>query len=109
MARSTQIQKTERLNFAHGLLVEGLSMREATTVLSREFGLSRRQAYRYLQAAVGLDHPLKAPAASIPITLKIPSDIVEELRAHAKTSGLTMGEIVARAVSTFLSSARKHG
>ncbi len=84
-------------------------MREATTVLSREFGLSQRQAYRYLQAAEGLDHPVIAPAASIPITLKIPGDIVEELRAHAKVSGLTMGEIVARAVSTFLSSARKHG
>jgi len=50
-----------------------------------------------------------APAASIPITLKIPEDVVRDLRAHAKTSGLTMGEIVARAVSTFLSTARKHG
>ena len=109
MARSTQAQKAERLNFARGLLVEGCSMREATTVLSRAFGLSQRQAYRYLQAAQGLDHPVIAPAASIPITLKIPSDVVEALRTHAKTSGLTMGEIVARAVSTFLSSARKHG
>lgn len=109
MARSTQIQKAERLNFARGLLVERRSMREATTMLSREYGLSRRQAYRYLQAAQGLDHPVMVPAASIPITLKVPSDVVKELRAHAKTSGLTMGEIVARAVSTFLSSARKHG
>jgi hypothetical protein len=109
MARSTQIQKAARLNFAHGLLVKGRSMREATTVLSREFGLSQRQAYRYLQAAESLDHPVIARAVSIPVTLKIPGDIVEELRAHAKASGLTMGEIVARAVSTFLSSARKHG
>ena len=84
-------------------------MREATTELSREFGLSERQAYRYLQAAQSLDHPVMVPAVSIPITLKIPSNIVKELRTHAKTSGLTMGEIVARAVSTFLSSARKHG
>ena len=84
-------------------------MAEAATVLSREFGLSRRQAYRYLQAAQNLDHPVIAPTASVPITLKIPNDIVWELRAHAKTSGLTMGEIVARAVSAFLSAARKHG
>lgn len=109
MTRSTQAQKAERLNLAHGLLAEGRSMTEAATVLSREFGLSRRQAYRYLQAAQGLDHPVKAPAVSIPITLKIPNSIVRDLRAHAKTSGLTMGEIVARAVSTFLSTARKHG
>ena len=109
MTRSTQAQKAERLNLAHGLLAEGRSMTEAATVLSREFGLSRRQVYRYLQAAQDLDHPVIAPAASIPITLKIPNDIVRDLRAHAKTSGLTMGEIVARAVSTFLSTARKHG
>lgn len=109
MTRSTQAQKAERLNLAHGLLAEGQSMTEAATVLSRELGLSRRQAYRYLQAAQDLDYPVIAPAASIPITLKIPNDIVSDLRAHAKTSGLTMGEIVARAVSTFLSTARKHG
>jgi hypothetical protein len=109
MARSTQAQKAERLNFARGLLVEGRSMREATTAMSRAFGLSQRQAYRYLHAARGLDQPVMAPAASIPITIKIPGDVVEALRTHAKTSGLTMGEIVARAVSTFLSSARKHG
>ena len=109
MARSTQAQKAERLNLAHGLLAEGRSMTEAATVLSREFGLSRRQAYRYLQAAQDLDHPVAAPAASIPVTLKIPRHTAEDLRAYAKTSGLTMGEIVARAVSTFLSSARKHG
>ncbi len=109
MTRSTQAQKAERLNVAHGLLAQGCSMAEAATVLSREFGLSRRQAYRYLQAAQNLDHPVIAPIASVPITLKIPNDIVWELRAHAKTSGLTMGEIVARAVSAFLSAARKHG
>ena len=84
-------------------------MTEAATVLSREFGLSRRQAYRYLQAAQDLDHPVVAPAASIPVTLKIPLHTADDLRAYAKTSGLTMGEIVARAVSTFLSTARKHG
>ena len=77
--------------------------------MSRAFGLSQRQAYRYLHAARGLDHPVTAPSASIPITIKIPGDVVEALRTHAKTSGLTMGEIVARAVSTFLSSARKQG
>ena len=84
-------------------------MREATTAMSRAFGLSQRQAYRYLHAARGLDQPALVPAASIPVTIKIPGDVVEAMRTHAKTSGLTMGEIVARAVSTFLSSARKHG
>ena len=42
--------------------------------LSRNFGLSRRQAYRYLEEAQ-LDGPPSAPAeASITITLKMPAE-----------------------------------
>jgi hypothetical protein len=35
--------------------------------------------------------------------------VVRELRAHAAASGLTLGEIVARAVKTYLAAAREHG
>ncbi len=109
MARSTRAQKAERLNVAYGLLARGRSMSEATTILSQEFGLSRRQAYRYLQEAQAIGHPVAVSEASVPITLKIPGSVARELRAYANSSGLTLGEIVARAVSRFLSAARKHG
>ena len=66
-------------------------MREATTAMSRAFGLSQRQAYRYLHAARGLDQPALVPAASIPVTIKIPGDVVEAMRAHAKTQWLDHG------------------
>jgi len=46
MARSTDSQKAERLNAAHGLLARGLSVAEACVSLSRQFAMSRRQAYR---------------------------------------------------------------
>jgi len=51
--------------------------------LSRNFGLSRRQAYRYLEEAQ-LDGPPSAPAeASITITLKMPASLARDLRVHA--------------------------
>ncbi len=78
-------------------------------MLSREFGLSRRQAYRYLQEARAIGHRVTVSEASVAITLKIPGSVARELRAYATSSGLTLGEIVARAVSRFLSAARKHG
>ncbi len=109
MARSTRAQKAERLNVAYGLLAQGRSMAEAATMLSQEFGLSRRQAYRYLQEAQAIGHAVAVSEASVPITLKIPGSVARELRAYANSSGLTIGEIVARAVSRFLSAARKHG
>ncbi len=109
MARSTRAQKSERLNVAHGLLTQGRSMSEAATMLSQGFGLSRRQAYRYLQEAQAIGHPVAVSEVSVPITLKIPGNVARELRAYANSSGLTLGEIVARAVSRFLSAAGKHG
>ncbi len=109
MSRSTRAQKAERLNVAHGLLAEGRSMAEAATMLSQRFGLSRRQAYRYLREARAIGHPVAVGEASVPITLKIPGSVARELRAYANRSGLTLGEIVARAVSRFLTAARKHG
>ena len=60
MSRSTETQKTERLNAAHGLLARGLSVAEAALLLSRQFTLSRRQAYRYIEAAQTLRRPVRS-------------------------------------------------
>src|SRR6266550_3725182 len=51
MARSTDAQKAERLNAAHRLLARGQSGGEAALSLSRQFTMSRRQAYRYIEEA----------------------------------------------------------
>jgi citrate lyase beta subunit len=109
MARSTQAQRAERVTAAQELLARGTSMAEAAVTLSRDFGLSRRQVYRYLEEAQGV---VPAPAiaeASVTITLRIPRNIVRELRAYSASSGLTLSEIVRRAISAFLSAARGHG
>ena len=84
-------------------------MAEAAVVLAREFGISRRQAYRYLEEAQTIGRPLPVAEAAVPITLKIPGNVVRDLRAYSAASGLTLGEIVARAVSAFLAAAREHG
>jgi hypothetical protein len=66
------------------------------------FGLSRRQAYRYLEEAQGIAAPVPVSVPSIPITIKVPEDIAAKLRSYAQSSGLSMGDIVARAVLSFL-------
>ena len=109
MARSTDAQKAERLNAAHSLLVRGVSLADAVVSLSRQFGLSRRQAYRYLQEAQAIGHAVAVVAASVPITLKIPANVVRDVRAYAVFSGLTISEIVTRAITAFLTAVRGHG
>ena len=109
MPRATNIQKAERLNAVHRLLALGTSTTEIALVLSREFALSRRQAYRYLREAQAIGHSVPLVEPAVPITLKVSADVVRQLRAYAAASGLTMGEIVARSVIVFLADRSKHG
>jgi predicted DNA-binding transcriptional regulator YafY len=109
MVRSTDAQKAERLNAAHSLLAHGTGMAEAAVSLSRQFGLSRRQAYRYLQEAQEIGHPVPLVAPSVPITLKMPANVVRDVRAYSVISGLTLSDIVRRAITAFLAAVRGHG
>ena len=99
MARSTKAEKARQLNAARGLLQRHVALPEAVRRLSREFDLSERQAYRYLEEASQLDRPVEVTEATVPITLKLPPRTVELLRKSAKSSGLTIGAIVAGALN----------
>jgi hypothetical protein len=109
MARSTKADKARLLNAAYGLLKRDTELPAAAQSLSREFDLSRRQAYRYLAQAAKLDQPVPVEEASIPITLKLPPRTVRVLRSYAARTGLTLGEIVTRALAAFLNAVRRHG
>jgi len=109
MIRSTRVQKAERLRAARRLLADEIGMAEAAMALARRFGLSRRQAYRYLELArAGAPAP---PAAenSVTITLKMPESLARGLRAHATARGVTTSEVVRQAVAAFLVAKRRHG
>jgi hypothetical protein len=109
MARSTQAQRAERVRAAQELLARGTSVPGAAITLAHDFGLSRRQAYRYLEEAQAVARAPAVAEGSVTITLKIPSNLVRELRAYSASSGLTLSETVRRAISAFLSAARGHG
>ena len=109
MTRSSNTDKTHRLNAAFHLLAQGYTLAEAAGALTQQFGLSRRQAYRYLQEAQQIDTPALVTSPSIPITIKIPADVVKRLRSHAQTSGMAIGEIVAHAIVSFLDKLHRHG
>src|SRR5437588_11794637 len=109
MARSTKADKARQLNTAHGLLERLIALPEAVQRLSREFDLSERQAYRYLEEASHLDRPVEVTEATVPITLKLPPRTVELLRKYARSSGLTIGAIVAGVLKAFLRTLKRHG
>ena len=109
MPRSTKADKARQLNVAHHLLERNVARPDAAQRLARRFGLSLRQAYRYLEEAAELDQPVEVAEATVPITLKLPPTTVRVLRAYARSSGLTIGAIVTRALDAFLGALRRHG
>ena len=109
MVRSSRSQKVERLNAAYALLAQGTTASEAVLRLSQRFGLSQRQAYRYLQDARVMSRPVEPAEALIPITIKIPGTLAEALRAHSRSSGDSIGELVARALRRLFSDISRHG
>jgi predicted DNA-binding transcriptional regulator YafY len=108
MIRSTRVQKAERLKTARRLLADEIGMAEAAMALSRAFGLSRRQAYRYLELArAGL--PALPAENSVTITLKMPESLARGVRDHASKRGVTTSEVIRQAVAAFLAAKRRHG
>jgi predicted DNA-binding transcriptional regulator YafY len=109
MARATKADKARQLNAAHRLRERNIALPEAAQRLAGEFGLSVRQAYRYLEAAAELDAPVEVAETTVPITLKLPPSTVRVLRVYARRSGLTIGTIVTRALDAFFGALRRHG
>jgi predicted DNA-binding transcriptional regulator YafY len=109
MIRSTRVQKAERLRAARQLLADEIDVAEAAMVLSRTFGLSRRQAYRYLELARA-GAPGRLPVEnSVTVTLKMPASLARSLRNHASRRGMTVSVVIRQAVAALLATRRRHG
>jgi len=109
MARSTKTDKARLLNAAYAMHRRNTPLPEAMQRLAGEFNLSERQAYRYLAEAALLKRPVEVCENTVPITLKVPAGTARLLRAYARSSGLTIGAIVTRALAMFLKTQRRHG
>ena len=109
MRRATKADKARFLNRAYRLLERQMEVAEAAQQLARKFALSRRQAYRYLEQANALSAPVAAVEPMVAITFKLPVSTVRDLRAYARRSGLTLGQIVTQALAALLGALRRRG
>ena len=95
-----------RVNAAAELVAAGSSVSGAARELAGRFGLSQRQARRYVErAAVG--GPVVVPQPSVVFTVKLPVQLVARVRAHAAGTGRTISSVVAQALEEFLSRGRR--
>lgn len=74
--------------------------------LAAEYGMSLRQAYRYIQEAERLDAELPVPDATMAFTVKLPTGLINAVRDYGQRMGRPLSEVVAEALRTFLSEER---
>ena len=109
MARSPDATKAERINAALECLQQHASLAEAAQALTHTFGISKRQAYRYLKAAQAQGQPMPVPERKIAFTVKLSEGLIQELRQCASQTGLSLSELVSLALEAFLRRGRRRG
>ena len=109
MGRASDAQKAERLNRARDLLRESKPLPEAVEQLSRECSISARQAYRYLQHAPRLKQPVPVSEPKVAFTVKLSQRVIQRVRAYAAATGLSLSDVVSRALLALLPRGRGRG
>ena len=109
MARSTDLARVERINAAFKLMQEHQNLSKAAAILVRRYGLSKRQAYRYLEVAQTRQSPVPIPDQKMAFTVKLSIGLIQDIRRYARQTGLTLSELVGQALEAFLRNGRGRG
>ncbi len=107
MTRASKILHAVRINAAYELLAQGTPPATAPQELARSFGLSKRQAYRYLEQARSLSSPLEVPDQPVTLTVRVSERLVHAVRERSRRRGTTLSHFVTRALEAWL--AQDHG
>ena len=99
--RARADERAQRINTAAGLLDEGATVVEAVAQVAAEFGLSSRQARRYVELARESGE-VAVPEAAVVFTVRLPAGLVVRLRRHAAETHRTLSALVAEAIEQLL-------
>ncbi len=104
--KSTKAERAQRINAALSLIKKQGTVTKAVDTMAEQYGLSKRQAYRYIQEAgkIGIEIPI--PDHKIAFTVKLSKKLVQELREYSKKSGKSLSEIVTQSLEVFLQNGR---
>lgn len=109
MVKSTKIERARRINAALSFIKECDTVAQAVRSIELQYGISKRQAYRYVQEAQKVGTHIPIPESKVAFTIKLPPSLIQSLRDYSEKSELPLGEIVAQALETFLHKGRQRG
>lgn len=91
------------------LLKESGSFAETAKRLSFHYGISKRQAYRYVKLAESAGKQIPIPEKKVAFTVKLSENLTQELRQYARFQGQTLSEVVTEALEVLLYKGRRSG
>jgi hypothetical protein len=99
--RVDSIEYARRVNAAADLVAAEVSVADASRVLADRYGVSVRQARRYVELAV-VRGRVDVPEANVVFTVKLPGSLADQVRARARAADATVSSVVARALAEYL-------
>lgn len=108
MKRSQNVELVQRINHAFTLLGKGMSSPEILDVLISRYGVSKVQAYRYVQMAKKNPDLIPFPEPSVVFTVKLGTSLIKRVKTMASSMGVSISSVVKMALDEFLSK-QDHG
>ncbi len=109
MTKSSEAEQARRVNVTLSLLQQRTSTSEVLEGLVARYGLSRRQAYRYLQQAQQTASPLPVPEPKAVFTVKLARSLILKVRRQARRQRCSISLWVDRALRLGLEHTEGHG
>jgi predicted HicB family RNase H-like nuclease len=107
-SRAGDAQYAERVNAAADLIADDVSAVDAAAALAARFGVSTRQARRYVEHAATAGRR-QVPEGTVVFTVKLPASLAARVRERAARSEVAISTLVAQALTEFLSQGRGRG
>jgi predicted DNA-binding transcriptional regulator YafY len=109
MTKSSNTERAKRINAAIAFLKQFSSITEAAVAMSAQYGISKRQAYRYVKEAESAGSQIPVPDQKIAFTVKLSQNLTLALRQYAQFKGQTLSEVVTQALEALLYKGRRRG
>ena len=104
--KSTQAERAQKINAALSLTKKHNTVSQAADAMTAKYGISKRQAYRYINDANKIGVQIPIPDQKIAFTVKLSQSLIQALRVYASKSGKSLSEIVTQSLEGFLQNGR---
>lgn len=102
MKKSSKAERVRRINAALALKRKYGNQAKAAEALAAEYGISIRQAYRYVNEAGLVEEEIPVPDQKMAFTVKLSQGLLVALRQYTNKTGQTLSDAVTQALETFL-------